>query len=66
MKRIMYKLAMLIASSVTALTLAITGSTEDPANETGTVKWKRDYVAAKETSAKSGKPLLLLFQEVPG
>ena len=34
--------------------------------ELGTVKWNRDYAAAKKTAEESGKPLLLFFQEVPG
>ena len=39
---------------------------QNPAKELGSVKWKRDLNAAKKTSAESGKPLMLLFQEVPG
>ena len=34
--------------------------------ELGTVKWTRDHDAALALSAKSGKPVFLLFQEVPG
>ncbi len=34
--------------------------------EVGDVNWGRDYNAALKTSAKSGKPVLVLFQEVPG
>ena len=34
--------------------------------EIGTVKWNRDHDAALKLSAKSGKPVFLLFQEVPG
>jgi len=39
---------------------------QDPAPELGSVNWQRDLNAAKQTSAESGKPLMLLFQEVPG
>ncbi|MEL7338105.1 MAG: VPGUxxT family thioredoxin-like (seleno)protein, type 2, partial [Planctomycetota bacterium] len=34
--------------------------------EIGTVKWNRDLDAAYAESKKSGKPVFLLFQEVPG
>lgn len=34
--------------------------------ELGKVPWLRDYDAALAEAKKSGKPLLLLFQEVPG
>ncbi|MGL4399031.1 MAG: thioredoxin family protein [Luteolibacter sp.] len=34
--------------------------------EVGTVKWQRDYEAALGSAKKSGKPVFLLFQEVPG
>lgn len=40
----------------------------DPGNpvELGEVHWLRDLDAGTEASKKSGKPLLILFQEVPG
>ena len=34
--------------------------------EIGLVHWGRDLVSAQKQSAESGKPILLLFQEVPG
>jgi len=34
--------------------------------ELGTVKWLRDYDLALQQAEKTGKPILLLFQEVPG
>ena len=34
--------------------------------EVGDVRWGRDLDAALEYSAKSGKPVLVLFQEIPG
>lgn len=34
--------------------------------ETGDVEWGRDYAGALEQSKNTGKPLLILFQEVPG
>lgn len=36
------------------------------AEELGNVAWGRDLGAAKAKSAQTGKPILLLFQEVPG
>ena len=34
--------------------------------ELGKVSWERDYEKGVARAAKSGKPLLVLFQEVPG
>ena len=34
--------------------------------ELGQVKWLRNFDEAKKVSAQTGKPILLLFQEVPG
>lgn len=34
--------------------------------EIGTVRWNRDYDAALKQSRENGKPVLALFQEVPG
>ena len=34
--------------------------------EVGHVRWQRDFDAALLKSAESGKPLLVLFQEIPG
>ncbi|MEM7163956.1 MAG: hypothetical protein AAF581_00745 [Planctomycetota bacterium] len=34
--------------------------------ELGKVAWERDYEKGVATARKSGKPILLLFQEVPG
>ncbi len=34
--------------------------------ELGEIEWGRDYAAAVKASRKSGKPLLVLFDEVPG
>ena len=36
------------------------------AEELGNVAWGRDLDAAKAKSAETGKPILVLFQEVPG
>lgn len=34
--------------------------------ELGRVRWQRDLAAAREQATKDGKPIFLLFQEVPG
>lgn len=44
--------------------------TEPPASERsvelGAVNWNRDWSETERRSAESGKPILVLFQEVPG
>lgn len=47
------------------LTLTIASGAENPI-EVGTVKWGRDLDAALASSKESGKPVFVLFQEVPG
>lgn len=37
-----------------------------PPEELGKVAWLRDLEAGQKEAAKSGKPMLILFQEVPG
>lgn len=39
---------------------------QNQVEELGQVNWGRDLDAAKAKSAQSGKPILVLFQEVPG
>lgn len=62
------------AVSISAISFLINSSTSQ-ANETtvndnvvekGAVNWSNDLDAAKKLSAKSGRPIFLLFQEVPG
>ncbi len=43
-----------------------TTTKNDQPVELGQVHWNRDWEAAKSESAKSEKPILALFQEVPG
>jgi hypothetical protein len=45
---------------------AHSSETIDNPIEVGNVWWQRDFDAALENSARTGKPLLVLFQEVPG
>lgn len=42
------------------------GELVDNPIEVGDVRWGRDFEAASQNSAKTGKPMLVLFQEVPG
>ncbi len=48
-----------------ALTAAVTAQ-DKLTTEFGTIDWQRDYAAATKKARQTGKPLLLLFQEVPG
>ena len=41
-------------------------SIENNPVEAGTVRWNRDYDAALKQSNRTGKPVFLLFQEIPG
>jgi hypothetical protein len=50
-----------------ALALAATVRAQDPAPvELGSVNWLRDLEAAQSQAKTTGKPILLLFQEIPG
>ena len=42
------------------------GSAAGEFDELGQVHWLRDYEVARTRSAREGKPIFLLFQEVPG
>lgn len=46
--------------------MTATPSTPESPEELGKVKWLRDLDAGRVEAEKSGKPLLILFQEVPG
>ena len=40
---------------------------DDPVEiEKGTVRWSADLESAKMVSRKTGRPVFLLFQEIPG
>ena len=43
-------------------------SADDPASavEKGAVEWNSDLAEAKKLSAKTGRPIFFLFQEIPG
>jgi hypothetical protein len=53
-------LAILLACST------VTPAVENEHVELGTVSWLRDYQEALSRASETGKPVLILFQEVPG
>lgn len=60
---------MKVLTLFTVLAVALTaygGQTTKNPIEVGDVQWGRDFDAALENSAASGKPVLILFQEIPG
>ena len=56
----------LILSILLLLSLELFAAKQKQYKELGAVDWMRDYDAAMQTAAKSEKPVLILFQEVPG
>ncbi len=52
--------------SLLFLSLMACSSQEKQAPELGQVKWQTDHDKALALSAETGKPVFLLFQEVPG
>jgi hypothetical protein len=55
--------------SLLAGALALPAQQTDPKaqpRELGAVEWWRDESAAQRAAASSGRPILALFQEVPG
>jgi len=60
---------MKILATILVLTFCATAYGSQTAKnpiEVGDVRWGRDFDAALKMSAESGKPVLVLFQEVPG
>jgi len=60
---------MRIITIMILLTISATAWASQPTDnpvEVGHVNWGRDFDAALKMSADSGKPVFLLFQEVPG
>ncbi len=61
----------ILPHAVSVLVVIVTGSLQMPSLaqnpvEVGKVSWGRDFDAALAASKASGKPVFLLFQEVPG
>jgi len=52
--------------TLTIVSTAFSGEATENPIEVGDVSWGRDLEAALMNSANSGKPVLVLFQEVPG
>jgi len=57
--------ALLVLLLALALTACGQAKEKNP-TEIGTIKWSRDLETALKKSKESGKPIFLLFQEVPG
>jgi len=59
---ILFAFTLLSASGI----FALGGGKRGNPIEVGTVEWGRDFEGALAASAGTGKPVLVLFQEVPG
>ncbi len=59
-------LATLLCTMMIATTLTVFSAEVKNPVEIGDVRWGRDLPTALAQSASSGKPVLVLFQEVPG
>jgi len=57
-------LAFMMVLAISA-TVYAESATNNPI-EVGNVRWGRDFDAALKKSAEAGKPVLVLFQEIPG
>ena len=56
---------MAVATLALLVQAAFTPPPEQPI-EFGAVRWERDYEVARARAQREAKPLLVLFQEVPG
>lgn len=56
----------IVLSALVVHGLAAQVAPEDRPQELGAIAWERDFDAALTASERSGRPVLLLFQEVPG
>jgi hypothetical protein len=64
-----YFLCLLSVLSCTLLHTSLSSAKQTPPDnpvEIGLVRWQRDFPAALAETGRSGKPVFLLFQEVPG
>lgn len=59
-------LMMVISQAGTIQAAPESGPKLRSARELGKVRWWRDYAGAKAEAKKTKKPLLILFDEVPG
>ena len=60
----MKKFAILLILAIAVI--AYGGETATNPVEVGDIRWGRNFDAALEKSSKTGKPMLILFQEIPG
>ena len=58
------RMKILLSTAAVLLSLCVYVNGSDV--EVGVVNWQRDYEQALHNSVKSGKPVFMLFQEVPG
>ena len=70
LQRLTHQLVFIFCAVVIAFECAATvhqkQSDHPTPDEVGSVSWSRDYYDALEKSEKTGRPIFLLFQEVPG
>ncbi len=59
-------LCFVVLVGIGALFRSFAGSADGQPVEAGKVNWGRDHAAAVALAKSSGKPLLILFQEIPG
>ncbi len=55
-------------SAICGAVILCSAAPDEPSQavETGSVHWHRDFDAACQVAKKQDKPVLLLFQEIPG
>jgi len=53
-------------SIVLIMALNLSAKESEEKIETGKVKWQRDYAESLKQAKEKNKPILILFQEVPG
>jgi hypothetical protein len=61
----MRHLRIVTMAAALATTAALAGPASRPV-ELGRIEWNRDFTAAQEEARKTGKPMMVLFDEVPG
>ncbi|MCA8973994.1 MAG: hypothetical protein KDC98_04695 [Planctomycetes bacterium] len=57
---------MILRHVATIAMTAVVAAQDKLTTEFGTIDWRRDFAAARTAARQEHKPLLLLFQEVPG
>lgn len=62
----LFKRVIITSASLWLMTNCHSEVTRQNPVEVGTVKWERDYNTASKMARETGRPIFLLFQEVPG